>query len=220
MKSLVVLSTVMAVVVGSSHRLRREAFQFADAIDEVVGQVRTTFQCPQRYGYFADVDNDCKVYHVCNPVMNAEGGIEEVQHFSFFCGNQTVFNQLTLTCAHPEEAVPCPNAPDFFYVNDNIGKEDAPFLTDDDTQRAAPLYPGYSQPAPNPAQAPAATSLYYHTVSQAGSEHGHPTYSSSSPSAGYLTSQGEQKYVSASPQSQDNQSHHVSTAFGQRARKK
>lgn len=68
-----VFFSVNILLLSIKLQLRREAFQFADAIDEVVGQVRTTFQCPQRYGYFADVDNDCKVYHVCNPVMNAEG---------------------------------------------------------------------------------------------------------------------------------------------------
>ncbi|XP_003747843.1 uncharacterized protein LOC100899344 [Galendromus occidentalis] len=124
-------------------RTRRAAYDFADGVDEVVGQVRTTFQCPQRYGYFADVDNDCKVYHVCNPIRDSQDNIQEVQHFSFFCGNQTVFDQLTLTCSHPEEAVPCPNAPDFFYVNDKFGVEEAPFLMDTDVERAAPLKPGY-----------------------------------------------------------------------------
>ncbi|GIY01995.1 chitin-binding type-2 domain-containing protein [Caerostris darwini] len=57
-------------------------------------------------------------------------------HYSFFCGNQTVFNQLTLTCAFPEDAVPCQNARDFYYVNDNIGIEDALFLRDEDVARA------------------------------------------------------------------------------------
>ncbi|KAH9361165.1 hypothetical protein HPB48_003027 [Haemaphysalis longicornis] len=66
---------------------------------------------------------------------------------SFLCGNQTVFNQLSLTCAFAEEAVPCNNAPDFFYVNDNIGVETAPFLTDNDVQRAAQLIPSYKAKA-------------------------------------------------------------------------
>lgn len=86
----------------------------------------------------------------------AAGAVDRVDHYSFFCGNQTVFNQLTLTCSHPEEAVPCPNAPDFFYVNDNFGRQDVPFLTDDDLQRGSALYPGYSQAA-----AAAATTNHY-----------------------------------------------------------
>lgn len=35
--------------------------------------VQTTFSCEdeehQRYGYYADVDNNCQVFHVCNPVQ-------------------------------------------------------------------------------------------------------------------------------------------------------
>lgn len=57
------------------------------------------------------------------------------------CGNQTLFNQLTLTCADPEDAVPCPEAPSFYSINDRINAGDPKlyFLNDDDIQRAAPL---------------------------------------------------------------------------------
>ncbi|MPC81528.1 hypothetical protein E2C01_076149 [Portunus trituberculatus] len=34
----------------------------------------------------------------------------EEAHFSFMCGNQTVFSQDTLTCTAPEEAYPCNQA--------------------------------------------------------------------------------------------------------------
>lgn len=47
-----------------------------------------------------------------------------------------MFNQLTLTCTRPEDSVPCRNAPTFFYVNDNIGIHDQPFLYDDDVSSA------------------------------------------------------------------------------------
>lgn len=57
------------------------------------------------------------------------------------CGNQTLFNQLTLTCAMPEDAIPCPEAPSFYNINDrvNAGDPNLYFLMDDDIQRAAPL---------------------------------------------------------------------------------
>ncbi|OQR70744.1 hypothetical protein BIW11_11429 [Tropilaelaps mercedesae] len=334
MKSFIVLSVVAAAALGASHRTRRAAFQFADGVDDVVGEVRTTFQCPERYGYFADVDNDCKVFHICNPIRNSEGehrislalqsqqhnrssvtlgiqthtckymhpqsaasawtgplfssrelsrgapnvllggcarlgvddrisadplavqfgfiyacghgqeggkgvrhadvgafcmwtsrerAIEQVDHYSFFCGNQTVFNQLTLTCAHPEEAVPCPNAPDFFYVNDNIGKEEAAFLTDADVQRGAALYPGYAQPTPDaaPAQA-AATNQYYYTVPHPKAQQmysaydNYPTY----PVHPTTSRRDQQVYVSGPQDSHRPEiSRRASAAFGQRIRK-
>ncbi|CAN7938595.1 unnamed protein product [Ixodes hexagonus] len=121
---------------------KRAAYDLPDGAELLVGSVKTSFTCPAKNGYFADVDNSCQIFHVCN-VVPKDDGSTEVQQFSFLCGNQTVFNQLSLTCAFAEEAVPCNNAQDFFYVNDNIGVETAPFLTDADVQKAAQLIPGY-----------------------------------------------------------------------------
>ncbi|XP_075528916.1 uncharacterized protein LOC142560562 [Dermacentor variabilis] len=124
---------------------RRAAYELPDGVEFVVGGVQTTFQC-ERSGYFADVSNNCQLFHICNEIY--KDGSVEMQQYSFFCGNQTVFNQLSLTCAHPEESVPCQNAPDFFYINDNIGRIDTPIHTEDDLQRAAPLVPGFQQQQP------------------------------------------------------------------------
>ncbi|KAG0433155.1 hypothetical protein HPB47_020185 [Ixodes persulcatus] len=130
----------------SSPQAKREAYVLPDGAEFIVGGFRTSFTCPAKNGYFADVDNNCQIFHVCN-VVNYPDGKTEVQQYSFFCGNQTVFSQLSLTCTFPEEAVPCNNAPDFFYVNDNIGIEKAPFLTDNDVQRASQLIPLYKSKA-------------------------------------------------------------------------
>ncbi|XP_049516936.1 uncharacterized protein LOC119465086 [Dermacentor silvarum] len=111
-------------------RVKRLAYDLADGANLVVGPVTKTFRC-RRSGYFADVSNYCRVYHVCHKVRHADGS-SEMQHFSFFCGNQTVFNQLSLTCTYPEDAVPCRKAPNFFYLNDRIGIENALLLTDTD----------------------------------------------------------------------------------------
>ncbi|XP_075732627.1 U-scoloptoxin(01)-Cw1a-like [Rhipicephalus microplus] len=110
---------------------KRLAYELADGADLVVGRpVAKTFRC-RRNGYFADVFNYCRVYHVCHQVRHADGS-SEMQHFSFFCGNQTIFNQLSLTCTYPEDAVPCRQAPNFFYLNDRIGIENALLHTDTD----------------------------------------------------------------------------------------
>ncbi|XP_075557871.1 uncharacterized protein LOC142589962 [Dermacentor variabilis] len=112
------------------HSVKRLAYELADGANLVVGPVAKTFRC-RRSGYFADVSNYCRVYHVCHKVRHADGS-SEMQHFSFFCGNQTVFNQLSLTCSYPEDALPCRKAPNFFYLNDRIGIENALLLTDTD----------------------------------------------------------------------------------------
>ncbi|KAL3170040.1 hypothetical protein MRX96_015112 [Rhipicephalus microplus] len=139
----------VAVAAIALPRSKRAAYELPDGAEFLVGGFRTSFTCPAKNGYFADVDNNCQIFHVCNVVTHADGNTE-VQQYSFLCGNQTVFNQLSLTCAFAEEAVPCQNAPDFFYVNDNIGVETAPFLTDNDVQRAAQLIPSYKAKGLNP----------------------------------------------------------------------
>lgn len=69
-----------------------------------------------------------------------------------------VFNQLSFTCSMPEDAVPCPEAPNFFYLNDNLrlGDPKVAFLEDQDIARAAPLIQSYgarlSAAAPQPQQ--------------------------------------------------------------------
>lgn len=146
MKFVICLALLVAAVSAGKSRSKRAAYELPDGADLVVGSIKTSFNCPAKNGYFADVDNNCQIFHVCNVVTYPDGKTE-VQQYSFFCGNQTVFNQLSLTCAFPEEAVPCNNAPDFFYVNDNIGIPDAPFLTDADVQKAAALIPGFSKAA-------------------------------------------------------------------------
>lgn len=52
------------------------------------------FSCEGRiYGYYADIINDCQVFYVCVPVIDA-AGISTTFQFPFICGNQTKFNQV------------------------------------------------------------------------------------------------------------------------------
>ena len=88
-----------------------------------------------------------QLFHICNPMPTVDNNIQ-MQHYSFLCGNQTVFNQLTLTCSHEDDSIPCGNAPDFFYVNDNIGSEDEVFLTDNDVERGLNMYAGFGRRKP------------------------------------------------------------------------
>lgn len=102
------------------------------------------------YGYYADADNECRVFHVCNPVRRGDRVVAE--KYSFICGNLTVFDQLSQTCTFPDNAVPCGNAAEFFYLNERIGVEDAFFHRDEDIGRAAKLVPLYGRYADSQTQ--------------------------------------------------------------------
>jgi len=73
------------------------------------------FSCEgQAYGYFADVQNNCEVFHICYPLTDETGRITEYLKWSFFCGNGTVFDQQALVCNHPEDAFPCEESPSLY----------------------------------------------------------------------------------------------------------
>jgi hypothetical protein len=57
--------------------------------------------------------------------------------YTFACGNQTVFNQFSLTCAHESESIPCASSADFFYLNERFGQEKQPIHTEADLEKFA-----------------------------------------------------------------------------------
>ncbi|XP_055934108.1 U-scoloptoxin(01)-Er1a-like isoform X1 [Argiope bruennichi] len=137
----ILLIGCVAISTSMPRRAKREAYDLPDGINLLLNaDLRSTFTC-QGDGYYADVDNNCQIFHVCHG--HEEG---KLRQWSFACGNQTMFNQLTFTCSYPEESIPCNKAPDFFYLNGNVQKGDpeVPFLEDQDVQNAAPLIPGYN----------------------------------------------------------------------------
>lgn len=91
-------------------QVKRALYELPDGAEYILGNIRTTFNCNGLgYGYYADTDNDCKIFHICQSFKMSDGSIYN-NHWSFMCGNQTVFNQVSLSCSHPEDAVPCENA--------------------------------------------------------------------------------------------------------------
>ena len=100
------------------------------------------FNCDQQdagYGYYADVNNACKVFHICVPIYDNEGSLDRMDKYSFVCGegwymlvsskcphisvchfkapilpSGTVFDQQTLTCNFPEDAFPCQESPSLY----------------------------------------------------------------------------------------------------------
>ncbi|KAF9420684.1 hypothetical protein HW555_003231 [Spodoptera exigua] len=85
--------------------------------------ITDTFSCENRtYGYYADVDNDCQVFHVCLPSQTPSGR-NVTYRWSFICPNETVFNQEVLTCTYAADSIDCKDSPDFYHLNMEIGKE-------------------------------------------------------------------------------------------------
>eukprot|EP00095_Tigriopus_kingsejongensis_P007122 snap_masked-scaffold1097_size63051-processed-gene-0.3 protein:Tk07122 transcript:snap_masked-scaffold1097_size63051-processed-gene-0.3-mRNA-1 annotation:"PREDICTED: uncharacterized protein LOC100120661" len=70
-----------------------------------------SFSCDSReYGYYADVSNNCQIFHICLPIEDDAGSIIETAQWSFICGNGTMFDQQTLSCNYEADSVPCDQA--------------------------------------------------------------------------------------------------------------
>jgi len=90
-------------------------------VETIIGQLQPGFTCDNKvYGYYADVANQCKVFHVCWPIVSEHGATLNKQ-WTFVCGNQTLFNQERLVCDRPEN-VDCSQAESFYSVNNEFGK--------------------------------------------------------------------------------------------------
>lgn len=73
---------------------------------EIVGKkIDTSFDCSNRaYGYYADVKNLCRVYHIC-ATKTDEFGVRSVEHYSFVCAKGLMFDQQKITCVPERSAV-------------------------------------------------------------------------------------------------------------------
>ncbi|XP_063876309.1 uncharacterized protein LOC135109138 isoform X1 [Scylla paramamosain] len=98
--------------------------RLADNYTLVIPNPVDNFRCDDKiYGYYADVDNDCKIFHVCLPLQQlypANFTTPVTFQFSFFCNNNTVFSQDSMTCAWEDEALPCEFSPQLYKFNHNF----------------------------------------------------------------------------------------------------
>jgi len=81
------------------------------------GEYDDGFNCDQQdagYGYYADVNNNCEIFHVCLPIQDYDGSVLRMDKYSFVCGEGTQFDQSTLTCNFKEDAFPCEESPSLF----------------------------------------------------------------------------------------------------------
>ncbi|XP_042857375.1 U-scoloptoxin(01)-Cw1a-like [Penaeus japonicus] len=113
------MKVIAALLALAGVAAANSAYRFSDGYLDILGaEPVQNFDCAGRaYGYYADVSSDCRVFHVCLPVSDDLGEIVETAQFSFFCGNQTVFSQESLTCAHAEESFPCDQAETLFDIS-------------------------------------------------------------------------------------------------------
>ncbi|KAF0311806.1 Low density lipoprotein receptor adapter protein 1 [Amphibalanus amphitrite] len=124
----------------------REPLGLAAGAREVLQQVEETFSCEGLpYGYYTDISNDCRVYHVCQPVavpsaVRRASVIRVTLAASFFCNVGQVFDQRLLTCVTRTPEFDCAtqgylyaasNSQFFRDVNFNM----APAAADDNERR-------------------------------------------------------------------------------------
>jgi len=125
-----VILAALATLGGAQRYKRQDDGPTQDPISASLGLVSDAnsirenivdeFTCEGRvYGYYADVANDCQLFHVCYPVAYPDGQ-EEMIKWSFICPNQTIFDQAHLVCSFPLDAIPCEEAPNFYDGPDSI----------------------------------------------------------------------------------------------------
>ncbi|KAH8301166.1 hypothetical protein KR018_004672 [Drosophila ironensis] len=84
--------------------------------------ITDNFSCANKtYGYYADVENDCQIFHVCLPVTYADGR-ENTFRWSFICPEDTIFSQESFTCMRREDmTIECADSSRYYELNGNFG---------------------------------------------------------------------------------------------------
>ncbi|XP_042860265.1 putative uncharacterized protein DDB_G0286901 [Penaeus japonicus] len=99
-----------------------EPLNLPSGASALLGGITSSFSCLDRpYGYYADQDNSCRVFHICNPTLFSNGAVETYQ-YSFMCGEGSVFDQKELTCVAESSAIPCQESSNFLYTNEQFGR--------------------------------------------------------------------------------------------------
>ncbi|KAK9511986.1 hypothetical protein O3M35_000535 [Rhynocoris fuscipes] len=126
----VIMAQLLTLATGLPRiRVDRESFPIdrftlPDNATSIRENIDTTFTCTDRsYGYYADTENDCQLFHVCLPVVLPRQRVEMFM-WSFICPQETIFNQERFTCARPEDSIPCHEAFRFYSLNDKFGQNE------------------------------------------------------------------------------------------------
>ncbi|XP_039747862.1 uncharacterized protein LOC120625018 [Pararge aegeria] len=115
-------NAVMKMMREMVNQTTAEALNLPANATSIRENITDTFSCENRtYGYYADVDNECQLFHVCLPTQTTTGR-NITYKFSFICPKETMFNQEVLVCTRPRESIPCEESPSFYDLNMEIGK--------------------------------------------------------------------------------------------------
>ncbi|XP_071536498.1 uncharacterized protein [Panulirus ornatus] len=83
-----------------------------------------TFHCKGRvYGYYADQDNKCQIFHICVPMQQLFPDLydsQDIYQFSFICPAHTIFTQDAMVCAWKDSAFPCSMAHQLYDRNNHF----------------------------------------------------------------------------------------------------
>ncbi|KAL1429617.1 hypothetical protein MTO96_015996 [Rhipicephalus appendiculatus] len=66
---LLILSFVAAHDIAEELRMKRQTYSLPHGSELLLEPLTTRFIC-RHDGYFADVDNNCRVYHICTRIIN------------------------------------------------------------------------------------------------------------------------------------------------------
>jgi len=129
------IAACLVSAVSAVPRVRRdstpELFELPSNASVVVGDISYGFDCTDRqFGYYADVSNNCQIFHLCMPYEDSEG-TPQLRMWSFLCGVGSIFDQAQLVCNYPTDSLPCEEAESFYSINDYFGKEDVQFREDE-----------------------------------------------------------------------------------------
>ncbi|KAF2904203.1 hypothetical protein ILUMI_01972 [Ignelater luminosus] len=129
MKKTLVLSLLVGVVYGAP-KLRiypkqapPQLLTLPSNATSIRLDITDSFSCEGReYGYYADIENDCQIFHVCLPVRYSDGR-NQTFRWSFICPDDTIFNQEIFTCTNADESIDCMESPRFYMLNSHFGDD-------------------------------------------------------------------------------------------------
>ncbi|XP_037093050.1 uncharacterized protein LOC119112868 [Pollicipes pollicipes] len=83
-----------------------EPLGLSSGATNVLGRIDESFSCEGLpYGFYADPENDCRIFHVCNPLSRGS-----TLQYSFFCNEGLEFDQQLLTCVRSFGRMSCATA--------------------------------------------------------------------------------------------------------------
>ncbi|KAI1298721.1 hypothetical protein HDE_04073 [Halotydeus destructor] len=108
------------------HATAARALNLAASSEGIVEQpLDINFSClGKSYGYYADIENNCQLYHICYQVLNTRLNTWETTRASFYCPTGTIFDQEKHICVDRAMALPCSEA--YKYIAHTVSRFSAP----------------------------------------------------------------------------------------------